>query len=351
MTAGTALAFVWPIHLEYLPGWSAFLLFLGLGAVIVFLGMRSLNGLGPVRKWVAIGIRLTVLLLFILILGGIRWQRQHKNLEVMALVDISGSTKYVRSYPGGPGKPLRASLDEYLMGFNKEPDKKSDDKIGVISFKERSLIDVMPSRELRLDTHAIPDPGTGTDAAAAIQLGLATLSKEAMHRLLLVWDGNQTEGNIDAAIDAAAAQHVQIDVMPLHYDIRNAAMVDRFIAPTWKREDDPFTLSIVLQSTADHPVTGKLSVTHQTAGRKEPLDMDLTTPQVEPNRQVTIPPATGDKPGKAVVNVKVPALHEGGVHEFHAIFTPDKGGDQGAIEINNTADAFTFVQGKGKVLY
>src|SRR5579884_3910047 len=95
-----------PIHLEYMPGWVAAVLFLGLGSIILLLGMRSLNGLGPVRKWVAIAIRLAVLLLFILILGGIRWQRQHKNLEVMALVDISGSTKYVKNYPGAPTKPL-----------------------------------------------------------------------------------------------------------------------------------------------------------------------------------------------------------------------------------------------------
>src|SRR5579863_5879939 len=114
---------VWPIHLEYFAGWVALLLFLGLGAIIVFLGMRSLNGLGPVRKWVAIGIRLAVLLLFILILGGIRWQRVHKNLEVMALVDVSGSMRYFTQYPGYPNKPLRASEDEWIMALAKEPDR------------------------------------------------------------------------------------------------------------------------------------------------------------------------------------------------------------------------------------
>ena len=338
-------AIVWPIHLEYIPGWIALLIFLGLGAIVVLLGVRSLNGLGLMRKWVAIGVRLVVLLLFILILGGIRWQRVHKNLEVMALVDVSGSMRYFTQYPGYPNKPLRASEDDWIMSLAKEPDRKPDDKIGVISFKQNALIDLMPTREPRLDTHSIPDPGTGTDAGSAIQLALASLSKDAMHRLVLFWDGNDTTGNLEPALEAAATQHVQIDVVPLRYDVKNAAMIDRFVAPTWKREDEPFTLSVILTSTADHPITGKLSVMHETATGREPLDMDLSTPQIEQARQVTL------KPGKNVEYVKVPALKNSGVHQFHAIFTADQTGSQSAVEINNTADAFTFVSGKGKILY
>ena len=56
-----------------------------------------------------------------------------------------------------------------------------------------------------------------------------------MHRLLVMWDGNATAGDTDGAVSAAAAQHVPIDVMPLHYDVSNEVMVDRFVAPTWKR--------------------------------------------------------------------------------------------------------------------
>src|SRR6185437_7675368 len=129
LNTSNPLAFTWPIHLEYLPGWAALLLFLGLGAVIVFLGRRSLNGLGPVRKWVAIVVRLAVLLLFILILGGIRYQRVHHNVEVMTLVDISGSMRYFTSYPGYPNKSLRDVEDQWIMSLAKEPDKQPDDKI------------------------------------------------------------------------------------------------------------------------------------------------------------------------------------------------------------------------------
>ena len=88
-----------PITLEYLLWWQAALLFGVLGLIILLLGMRSMNGLGPVRKWVAIGIRLAVLLVFILIIGGARWQRQNKDLEVIVLRDVSESTAQVREFP------------------------------------------------------------------------------------------------------------------------------------------------------------------------------------------------------------------------------------------------------------
>src|SRR3954453_11161576 len=112
------LAFSWPIRLEYFRWNTALLLYAGLALPIVWLGMRSLSGLGPVRKWVAIGTRLAVLLLFILILGGIRWVRQHKNVEVMALRDVSDSTQHVNRYPGDS---LQKAIEGYLTTLSKDP--------------------------------------------------------------------------------------------------------------------------------------------------------------------------------------------------------------------------------------
>ena len=100
MSAFTSILAVTPLRLEYFSIWSALGIFALLSLPILFLGMRSLNGLGPVRKWVAIVIRLMVLLLTILILGGLRVQRQSTTLEVMILRDVSQSTTNVRDFPG-----------------------------------------------------------------------------------------------------------------------------------------------------------------------------------------------------------------------------------------------------------
>src|SRR5688572_7631249 len=110
--------------MEYIAGWLVCVIFL-IGAVpIVLMGMWSLSGLGPVRKWVAIGVRLTVLLLALMILAGVRWQREHKDLEVMVLRDISESTNQVKSFPK-TDKTLQAALDNYFNALaNNDPTKK-----------------------------------------------------------------------------------------------------------------------------------------------------------------------------------------------------------------------------------
>src|SRR5665213_2548448 len=345
MTFPAALvAFVLPIRLEFMSWSTALLLFAALGGFIVLLGMRSLNGLGAVRKWVAIGIRLAVVLLFVMILAGVRYQRQHKNLEVWVLRDTSGSTALVEK-KDYPGKTLETSIDDYLRAAIKDPRKKSEDRIGIISFQEQARVDAMPSTDLKLDTRGIPDYGSGTDASAAIELALASMSPDTMHRILLIHDGNNTSGSIDAAIATAASQHVPIDVMPLKYDVQNAVMVERFIAPTWKRENEPFTIDVVLRSTASKPIAGKLQVDHRTEGGSVAIERD---------RPVSL------KPGLNVVHVRVPALQSAGVHRFIARFNPDPGALQAAgggtissdiDKINQPAESFVFVKGTSQILY
>ena len=347
------LAFSFPLRLEYFSWWVALALLAALGLPIVWLGARSLTGMDRIRRFTAIGVRLLVLLLCILILGGIRYQRTNKDLEVMVLRDISQSTTLVREYPG---ENLNKSIDTFLTDVSSK-NKPPADRIGVISFHTAALVDSLPEPTLLLDARASREAGNGTDVASAIQLALATLSKDAMHRLLLVWDGNQTLGDIDEAVASAASAHIPIDIMPLTYDVQNEVLVDRFVAPTWKRENEPFTVDIILKSNNPGSVTGKLTVLHQ----GEPMDLDAATDGVQATKIVTL------APGLNVEHVRVPALEGSNViHQFRAIFegqgvdasvagggatTQPSQGTTDTLAQNNAADAFTFVRGRGQILY
>src|SRR4029450_10585284 len=190
------LAFVSPITLEYLTWYQALGLFAAVSLPIVLLGMRSLNGLGPVRKWVAIAIRMLVVLLFVLVIGGARWQRQNKDLEVIVLRDVSESTAQVKEFPR---KTLQESEDEWFRYLSDSKNgKPKTDRMGVVAFNDQAIIDAMPNIRPALDARPIREVGSGTNLASAIQLALATFSKDAMHRMMLMSDGNATMGDWEA---------------------------------------------------------------------------------------------------------------------------------------------------------
>jgi uncharacterized membrane protein len=333
------------LRLDYFSPWTALLIFAVLGSLTILLGLRSLAGLGPVRKWVAIAMRLLVLLLLILILGDIQWVRRNTAVEVMVVRDISRSTQFVRNFPG---RFLQSSVDDYLIQATSpvnSPSHLEGDKVGEISFNEQPFIDAIPSDKLSLSARAIRGPGTGTDAAAAIELGLASMDTDAMHRLLLIWDGNDTQGDLDSALAAASSQHVLVDVMPLQYNVTHEVMLDKFIAPTWRQEGQPFTIEIHVVSTNAQDVQANLSVTDN--GRLMPLENGRTTEQIVV------------KPGRNVERVEVPP-RTAGVHQFHAVIDGIKnvtasidGSDNTppASDLDNkSADMVTFVKGKGQVL-
>ena len=364
----------WWIDLEYMPGWKAALIFLALAAPVVWMGLRSLAGLGPVRRWVAISLRLLVLLALVLIIGGARWKRMHKVVEVMVLRDISESTELVRQYPG---KNLKDSIDEYLRGVASDKYKPNrDDRIGVMSFASRPSIDWLPATALELSAHGIREQTNGSDIGSAIQLALATFQRDAMHRILLISDGNQTSGDLENALAAAVAQRIPIDVMKLNYNVQNEVLVERISAPSWKRESDAFDVFVSLISTNPAAVSGRLTLLEE-GQRIDQRDVVIDAANINPEGKL--------EPRKHVERIRVPAAKSRRVRRFTATFDPEvinsrtavaganagaapganasKGGSgiaAGTLEPpkpgdtllqNNRASAFTYVEGQGRVLY
>jgi hypothetical protein len=117
------------LRLDQFSPLVALALFAGFGGIIVLLGVRSMAGLGPARKWVAIGVRLAVLLLIILILGDIKLVRKNTDVELMIVRDISRSTELVSDYPG---KFLQSSVDDFLLGSTAKensPSRRDGDQV------------------------------------------------------------------------------------------------------------------------------------------------------------------------------------------------------------------------------
>jgi Mg-chelatase subunit ChlD len=313
-------------------------LFIVFAVPIVALAVRSSAGLAPVRWWTTLGLRLAVVATLVLILGGARWTQRIKDLEVVVVRDESASTGLVQNLPE---RTLDASVDAWLRETTTGDAKPPDDRIGLIRFARNARIQSMPARRLFTGAAAISDPAArdATDVAGALRLATSTFSGEALHRLVLLWDGNMTTGGLDAALAAAAARHIPVDVMPLEYRIGREVIVERLDAPAIKREGEPFSVRVALRSTDPGPVRGRVSL----RDRGRSLDMDPGTPGLQTSRAVTL------APGVNVVTVQVGAT-ESGVRDLEAAFEPEDASDDTLAE-NNAARAFTFVRGRGSVLY
>lgn len=327
-----------PLSLDYFGWGTAVALFAGLALPVIWLGARSLNGQGAARKWVAIVFRLGVLAVLVLLLGGARWNRPIKDLEVLVLHDSSQSAQLTQQHPQ---PTLDGSVEKWIKTASADAVKPADDRIGVIRFARDAQVEAMPSQRYFTGAAPIENPAArdSTDVAAALRLALASMSGEALHRIVLMWDGTMTAGDLNSAVSAAASRHIPIDVMPLEYQIDHEVIVERLDAPAMKREGEPFSVRVVLRSTNPSAITGRLSL----SDRGEALDMDLRKPGLQTSRQVTL------VPGINVIPVDIEASASG-VRDFRASFEADNPQDD-TVPANNSARGFTFIRGRGNVLY
>jgi Mg-chelatase subunit ChlD len=325
------------LALDYLSPLAAAGLYLLLAALTVALWLRSATGQTPVRQWVTLGIRLIILGLLVLVLAGARWSRPLKDVEVVVLRDASASADQAQQLPG---PTLDAAINDYLRDTTNPDAKPPADRVGVIRFAREPALESMPEATYRPASGAIAEAGRrdDTDVAAAVRLALSSMAGDALHRIVLMWDGRATRGDLAAAAREAAARHVPIDVMPLEYRGDREVTLERLDAPPRKREGEPFSLRAVLRSTNPADVRGKLAL----RDRGQSVDMNLATPGLQTSKSITL------TPGLNIVTLDIPPGGPG-VHDFQAAFEAEN--DTDTQVANNTARAFTVVTGRSRILY
>ncbi len=340
------------IGLERLTWVQAGLIWLALAVPTVWLARKALEPLGPRRRWIAVGARLVVLALAVLILAGLRAERDNDLVEVMVVRDVSASARQAVDETQGRG--VSRQVSEWVASVSvEEAGKEPDDRVGIVSFDAAAYVDQMPNdRPQAIGTvaSAVGRGQTGTDVAEALNLALSTFSPDSRRRLLLVWDGNATEGDLEAAISQAKQANVPIDVMPLEWSAGAEVYLEDLYAPTWRREGEPFTLEIILTNTSAFETRGTLRVEQE--GR--PLDLSPSESGVQPGRTVVLSPGRN----KELVIVDPLPGERANVRRFRATFEPERRRVNGQLQAvgdglvdNNSASAFTFVRGKGSVLY
>jgi uncharacterized membrane protein len=265
------------IRLEVMqPAWLLLLLLI---PVLVYFSYRSLAGLGPVRRWVALGLRCALILLLSLALAEIRLRHPNENVTVLFLVDRSLSVPEEHDLTVDPKSP-QARVDlrwERIKKFINEAVEKRGishdrDKAGVIVFGRRPRLELPPGAVPRFNLREITsqvDPNY-TDVAGALKLALASFPEGSAKRVVLISDGNENLGNAEEQARIAKQNGVQIDVLPLGVGQRNdnEVLVQSVEAPTLTEQSSQLSIRVLMRSYNPNVVQGLLKLWQVSGGRR-----------------------------------------------------------------------------------
>lgn len=339
---------------------------------LVVLGWRALAATDRTRRVAALTLRTMVIVALAFMLAGPRMVREHDDLTVIGLLDISGSVQRFADLPAitiAEGEPAtrRSNIDYLRRWFRQATQLRApDDRFGLIVFDGRAIAISAPTRSHYTDDNLDVQLAEGTDIAEAIRLGLAMFPADTAKRLVLVTDGNETSGSAleairqasgaddsrltigDARFDSPATATVPappspianrqstipVDVLPIAYSVRGDVQVARIEAPPGALAGQTVTVRIVMQATA--PASGVLSL------RREDEMVDLNGPAPGGARRIDVPE------GQSVQLAQV-TLGQTPINRFVATFEPDDP-TVDALPDNNRAEAFTATPSKGSVL-
>lgn len=307
------------------PRWL--LLFVPVSILILWFARSSLSAMGTTGRRVALAIRLLVVLLLVAALAEPAIRRQAKDVAVTVITDVS------KSVP----QPLQAEADAWVEEAARRH-MRAGDRLGTVTVAMDAFVQSLPSsRNTRVDRNYI-GPTEGTDLAAGVRLAMAIRPSDAAYRLLLMSDGNETAGSLLQAAEAAKAQGVPIDVVPLAYRTRREVIVEELIAPNTARMGENVDLRLKITSTA--PASGRIVLLMN----GQPVDLDPGSPSMGwPVRLAA---------GTDVLRIPF-LMSRAGPMQFEVIFEPDvdaQGQPYDTILENNRQLAVTFVGSEGRVL-
>jgi uncharacterized membrane protein len=298
---------------------------LAVGLVIIpmiWLARRNLAALGAGRRAAAVVLRVATVLILVVLLTRPMLVRENRSATVIAVVDRS------QSIPA----PLGEAALDYLS--HAVTAGRGVNQLAVVDVAEDASIAKLPSGDTTIRRRNTTLTGQQSRLAAGVEMALAIAPPDTATRIVLLSEGNETEGDLKEAARTAAANGIPIDVVPLEYRYEREVLFKRLAAPPRARSGQTISLRFVLNSTAE--MHGKLMLTLN----GQPVDLVPDSPDVAVPVEL--------KPGTNVKTVSIP-VGTRGIHNFQAVFLPDDPKQDRIVE-NNRASAMTYVAGPGHVL-
>ncbi|WP_391540431.1 VWA domain-containing protein [Rubripirellula lacrimiformis] len=309
------------------PGYLWLLLALPL---LWWIGYASLASLGSLRRWMALLLRTVVWTTLVLAIAGVQLVWVSDRVTVMYLLDQSESI---------PVAKRQVMLDYVIRNVRRHRDEARKDRAGIVVFGRDAAIEIPPYDDYIPQLRRLESLGGRTDATnleSAINLAKASMPEDTTRRLVIVTDGNENIGQAKSLAARVADSGIGIDVVPVVLESSSEVLVEKIDLPNNIRKGQPFEARVVLnnysESGSSAPVRGKLRV-KQSVGGEDTLLLEET---------ITL------DPGKNVFPLRH-QIEQPAAYIYDAEFVPATEDDDG-LRQNNSATAYTYVRGKGRVL-
>jgi uncharacterized membrane protein len=200
----------------------------------------------PWRRWVALLVRVLVVVALVLAIAGLQWRMPVEGMNVFFVLDRSDSI------PSSQQEAARSYVNLAAKQMQKV------DKGGVIVFGSEASIESAPNAAVDLQKVQAVVGTERTDLAAAIRLGTAAFPETGQKRLVLLTDGNENAGDAMGAVLAAKVLGVTVDVLPMGVTRDNDVSVQKVQIPGKLKKGQTFDVKIFIQSEQAQAATVRL---------------------------------------------------------------------------------------------
>ncbi len=269
--------------------------------------------LGRGRALAALLVRLLVAGIFIMALAEPRAVRRSDVLSVVYALDVSDSMG---------GKVSDQALSWVMQTVTQKPAK---DEAGLVVFGRDAAVELPPRTSFPFEAINSRVARDGSNLAKSLGLAAAMLPEQNQGRIVLLSDGNETEGSVSAQLDELKARGVAVDVLPVSFDFQKEVWLERLDLPRVVKVGETYEAGVVLDSLAKG--TGRLVLSENgKAIFEKPVEFEA---------------------GKTRFTLPL-YLREPGFYEYVATIHPPPGEDGWAE--NNVAIGDLFLRGEGQVL-
>lgn len=184
-------------------------------------------------------VRVLILLLLVLALAGALWTSKSRSVALWVLGDLSDSV---------PESALAQITNLYQRIQSEKP---AEGKLALALFAAKSdWIDV-PGESTSAKPIQLSDDNlkTETNIELALRQAAQTLPHNAFKRVLLLTDGNQTQGDALAAAKRIRRQNVKIFTQAYEAEERDEVLLEDLLVPTEVQKGQSFAVAAIAHAT------------------------------------------------------------------------------------------------------